>query len=103
QLVAGESARTEVTDAVGGFAAVPRFASPSEIAAGAPLVLDNLDWRILDRIDGWRDIASLAQELREPVESVARRALRLAAAAIIHLDMPAGDPVVMARAALDQG
>ncbi len=103
QLVAGESARTETAEAVGSFAAVPRFASVAEIAGGTPLMLDNLDWRILDRIDGRRDIAALARELMEPVESVARRSLRLAAAAIIHLDMPAGDSVARARAVLDQG
>ncbi len=103
QLVAGESARTEMAEAVAGYAAVPRFASPREIAGGAPLVLDNLDWRIIDRVDGRRDIAGLAQDIREPAETVARAALRLAAAAIIHLDTPTGDPIALARAALDQG
>lgn len=103
QLVAAESARSEMAAATDEFSAVPQFRDSGSIADGGFVDLDGIDWRLLDRIDGARDLRTIAGEIDEPLELVAERAMRLAGDAIIQLASPVGDLLADARAALECG
>jgi hypothetical protein len=87
--VHAETRRIDAAQATDEFRAIPRHAAAEIVAAGEPLDLSPLDWRVLDAIGADRDIEVLAAVLAEPVEDVAAAVQRLGAAAILELQMPA--------------
>jgi tetratricopeptide (TPR) repeat protein len=102
-LVATETRRLELSGPTAEFRAVPDFTDSETLAAGDPPPLTPRDWRLLDVVDGRRDVASLALMLDEPLEDVAASIQSLQAAAILDLRRPAPDATALARAALDAG
>lgn len=99
-VVDAEGRRAELAAVTSEFHAVAAFAPPDSVANGPPVSLGVLDWRILDVVDGVRDIATCAATLGEPVEDVADRVRSLTAAAILVLRPPLADVV---RLAIDGG
>lgn len=102
-LIGDESLRVELASQLSDWRAVPRFTAPDVIAAGAPLQLVALDWRILDSVDGVRDIAAIAAALDEPLEAVGVHVSELAGAAILQLDSPPENATLEAHLALEAG
>jgi hypothetical protein len=102
-LVATETRRVELSAPTADFRAVPDFTASETLAAGEPPLLTPRDWRLLDMVDGRRDIASLAIALDEPLEDVAAGIQSLQAAAILDLRQPAPDATDLARIALEAG
>ena len=88
-LVEDESRRVELAEALGDWHAVPSFAPIDTIAAGGRVTLETLDWRIIDAVDGIRDVAAIAALVGEPLEDVGERVRALEAAAILLLHPPA--------------
>lgn len=84
-LVEDESRRVELAEEFADWHAVPEFAPVEAIAAGERLELEPTDWRILDAVDGLRDVAAVAALLGEPLEDVGARIQALRAAAILQL------------------
>ncbi len=103
QVVAAESRRVELAAELDGFLAIPVFASPEAIGSGPPMPLSPLDWRVLDAIDGGRNIAALAATLGEPIEDVAERVRALVAATILVLQGARRNVALEARAAIEAG
>lgn len=103
QVVDAESRRAELAAEYDGFQVVPVFASPETIAAGGAVQLDPLDWRVLDAVDGSRNIAALAALLAEPIEDIAERVRALVAAAILELQSGPRNAALEARAAIEAG
>lgn len=99
-VVDAEGRREELAALTSDFHAVAEFVAPDVVANGPPLSLSVLDWRILDLVDGVRDIAACAATLGEPVEDVAGRVRALTAAAILVLRPPLAEA---ARFAIDAG
>jgi Flp pilus assembly protein TadD len=83
--------------------AVPVFLAPELVAAGGPLSLTALDWRILDVVDGSRDVAAIGATLDEPLEEVGARIRELVAGAILQLHAPTADGTAAARQAIEAG
>ena len=102
-LVASETRRIDLAVPTAEFHAVPAFTDSETLAAGDPPSLSPLDWRLLDLVDGSRDVAALAAALGEPLEDVAECVQSLQAAAILDLSRPAPEPLVVARAAIEAG
>lgn len=102
-LVATETRRVELSAPTADFRAVPDFTASETLAAGDPPLLTPRDWRLLDVVDGRRDIASLAIALDEPLEDIAASIQSLQAAAILDLRRPVPDATAVARTALDAG
>lgn len=102
-LVASETRRVDLAAPTADFRAVPAFTPSETLAAGDPPSLTPRDWRVLDLVDGTRDIAALAAELGEPLEDVAACIQALQAATILDLSQPAPEPLVVARAAIEAG
>lgn len=102
-LVEDESRRVDLADALADWHAVPAFAPAATIAGGAPVELSTLDWRILDAVDGERDVAEIGARLDEPLEAVGGRVRELCVAAILHLHAPPADATMEARGAIDAG
>lgn len=103
-LVAAESRRVELAPHLEGFRAVPVFVDAARASEGGFLALDVLHWRVLDAVDGERDVAALAAGLGEPIEDVAQRVLMLTAAAILELRAPPPDAAsTVAGAAIQSG
>jgi hypothetical protein len=102
-LVASETRRVELAAPTADFRAVPDFTASEILAAGDPPALTPRDWRLLDLVDGTRDVAALAAALDEPVEDVAACIQSLRAAAILDLSRPSPAPAVVARAAIEAG
>jgi tetratricopeptide (TPR) repeat protein len=103
-VVRREGARLDLAEALGGFDRVPVFARrPDTDVPPPPIRLDATDWRLLDVIDGVRDIAAVAAILDEPLEEVAERLRELRAAAILDLRDPPLDVATQARAAIEAG
>jgi hypothetical protein len=103
-VVRREGLRLDLAETLGGFDRVPVIAVAA--AARTPLVpvrLDATDWRLLDAIDGVRDIAALAAVLDEPLEEVAERLRDLVATAILDLRDPPMDVATQARTAIEAG
>ncbi len=96
-MVAAEDRRTTLGASMDGFHGVPDFAVDDAIASGRAWNPGVLDWRILDAVDGVRDVATMAALLGEPVEDVGGAIQELVASAILVLSPPL---VVQARAAL---
>lgn len=91
-LVEDESRRVELAEALEHWHAVPAFADAQVVAAGERVVLETLDWRILDAVNGIRDVAAIAALLGEPLEDVGERVRTLVAAAILQLHPAASEP-----------
>lgn len=102
-LVSDESRRVELGQALADWHAIPEFQPPETVAAGGRLLFEPLDWRILDAIDGVRDVASIAALLEEALEAVGDRVQRLEATAILHLRAPPADGAAEARTAIESG
>jgi hypothetical protein len=102
-LVATESHRAELAEALAGWGGRPVLAPASRVADGDRVTLGPLDWRILDAADGRRDLAALAAHLGEPLEAVGDRVRELVAAAILQLHDPVVDATQQARMAIDSG
>ncbi len=103
QVVDAESRRVELASALDGFLAVPVFATADLIANGPPVALAPLDWRVLDAIDGGRNVAAIAASLGESIEDVAERVQALVAAAILVLQSAPRNVTLDARAAIEAG
>lgn len=102
-LVDDESRRVELGEELHEWHAIPAFLTPETVAAGAPVTLAALDWRILDAVDGLRDVAAISAALDEPLEDVGARIRELVAGAILQLLPPATDGTAEARQAIDAG
>lgn len=102
-LIGDESRRVELAGELHDWHAVPAMAAPEVIAAGPPLSLTALDWRILDAIDGGRDIAAIAAMVDEPLETVGTHVRELARAAILLIHSPPENATLEARQALEAG
>ncbi|HEY4101900.1 MAG TPA: DUF4388 domain-containing protein [Gemmatimonadales bacterium] len=100
-LVAAETRRVELAPVLDEFHVVPAFVPADQLAAGAVPALVPLDWRILDRVDGVRDLSELAAALDEPLEEVAERIQSLCAATILELRPARSNPLLAARMALE--
>ncbi len=103
QVVEAETRRAELGAELAGFLAMPVFASDEAIANGSPVMLTPLDWRVLDAVDGWRNVSALAAALDEPIEDVAERVRTLVAATILVLQDAPRDVTLDARAAIEAG
>jgi hypothetical protein len=84
-LVEDESRRVELGEALDGWHAVPEFVAAEALAGGPRVMLEPIDWRILDAVDGQRDVAAVAALLDEPLEEVGERVRSLLAATILQL------------------
>ncbi len=85
-LVEDESRRVALAETLEDWHVVPGFVTPTVLGEGERVRLDPFDWRILEAIDGVRNVAALAAFLDEPLEEVGDRIQALAAAAILQLD-----------------
>lgn len=104
EVVESEMRRVDLAAGFDDFRAVPEFAAPEVLVAGrSALSLDPLDWRLLDAVDGVRNIAALAASLDEPLDTVAERVRSLHAAAILQLAPAAPDVALEARGAIEAG
>lgn len=103
EVVESEMRRVDLAEELDEFRAVPDFASPDSIGEGALPALDPLDWRLLDAIDGVRNVAALAAALDEPLDAVAERVRSLQGAAILQLMSAPPDVSLEARAAIEAG
>lgn len=103
-VVRREGRRLDLAEALGGFDRVPRLlAQATDEAPPGHVTLDATDWRLLDAVDGVRDVAALAAVLEEPLEEVAERVRDLMAAAILDLQAPTTDVATQARGAIEAG
>lgn len=102
-VVDAEARRVELAAALDGFHLVPAFALPERLGEGGPVTLDATDWRLLDAIDGVRDVGALAALLGEPLEEIAERVRALLAAAILVPTAAPPDVALQARAAIEAG
>jgi tetratricopeptide (TPR) repeat protein len=102
-LVAVESRRVDLAGAQHDFRAIPQFTDPALLAAGEPPALGPRDWRLLDVVDGVRDVQALATLLDEPLEEVAASVQQLTAGLILELHPPAPDAAAVAHAAIEAG
>lgn len=103
ELVGSESQRVELAEQLDAFHAVPVFAPTEALEAGPPVVLEPLDWRILDGVDGTRDVGAIAAQLDEPLERVGERVRALQSAAILELRAAPRSNALAARAAIEAG
>ncbi len=103
ELVAAETRRVELARSLHDFHAVPDFAPPERLLGGGPVVLSTLDWRLLDAVDGVRDVGALAAALGEALEDVGERVQALEAATILVLRTAPANIAIEARAALEAG
>ncbi len=103
ELVGSESRRVELAEQLDAFHAVPVFAAPEAMAAGTSLVLEPLDWRVLDGVDGTRDVGAIAALLDEPLDRVGERVRALQGAAILELQAAPQSNALAARAAIEAG
>lgn len=103
-LVRQEALRLDLAQALDEFRVVPIFAPQAPDATpSAPLRLEVADWRVLDAVDGERDVAALADHLDETVEEVGERIRRMVAAAILELHPAVRDVIREARLAIEAG
>jgi hypothetical protein len=102
-LVASETRRVDFAPLMHDFRAVPDFTGGDQLGVGDAPSLTSLDWRLLDQVDGVRDIAALAVAIDEPLEEVAGRIQALQAALILELRRPVADANLVARTAIEAG
>ena len=103
QVVDAESRRVELAAALDDFLTIPVFAAAEVIGSGPPVTLAPPDWRVLDAIDGRRNVAALAATLGEPIEDIAERVRALVAATILVLQAAPRNATLEARAAIEAG
>ena len=103
ELVGRESQRVELAALLDDFHAIPVFVADDRLAEGAPPELDPLDWRILDAVDGRRDVSAIAGTLDEPLETVGDRVRALQGATILELAAAPANDALAARAAIEAG
>lgn len=102
-VVDAETRRVELAVEFRDFHLVPAFVAPDRLRHGEPVTLEPIDWRILDAVDGVRDLAAVAAAIDEPPEDVAIRVRWLMGAAILELTEAPADVAVDARAAIEAG
>ena len=102
-LVASESRRVEFAPLMQDFQAIPVFVAPELLATGPALTITPPEWRLLDQVDGVRDVTALAAALEEPIDEVAACIQSLQGALILDLRSPAADAGQAVRAAVDAG
>lgn len=102
-LVASETRRVDLAPLMDDFHAVPDFAANDVLAVGAVPLLTPLDWRLLDQVDGVRDVTALAVAIDEPLEEVAGSIQALQAALILGLRRPVADASMVAHTAIEAG
>ncbi|MES2307069.1 MAG: DUF4388 domain-containing protein [Gemmatimonadota bacterium] len=102
-VVESEMRRVDLAGELDEFRAVPAFAPADQLAAGELPTLDPLDWRLLDAVDGIRNVAALAAALDEPLDAVAARVRAMQGAAILQLAAAPADVSLEARAAIEAG
>jgi tetratricopeptide (TPR) repeat protein len=102
-LVASETRRVDLAPLMDDFHAVPVFSPNDVLAVGEAPSLTPLDWRLLDQVDGLRDVAALAAAVDESFEAVAGSIQALQAALILELRRPVADPSLVARTAIEAG
>ena len=102
-LVASETRRVDLAPLLQDFHAVPDFTPLDVLGAGEVPALTPLDWRLLDQVDGVRDVAALAVALDEPIEDVGGSIQALQAALILELRRPVADAGLVARTAIESG
>lgn len=103
EVVESEMRRVDLALELDEFRAIPAFASIELMAQGTLPTLDPLDWRILDAVDGVRNVAALAAALDEPLDAVAERVRSMQAATILQLVSAPADVSLEARAAIEAG
>ncbi|MES2125539.1 MAG: DUF4388 domain-containing protein [Gemmatimonadota bacterium] len=103
EVVEAEMRRVDLGAELDEFRAVPCFAPSEQLRRSHPVGLDPLDWRLLDTVDGVRNVASLAAALDESLDTVADRVRSLQAAAILQLAVAPPDVSLEARAAIEAG
>jgi tetratricopeptide (TPR) repeat protein len=102
-LVDDESRRVELGEVLHDWHAIPAFLPTDVMQIGDTLSLGALDWRILDTVDGQRDVAAISAALDEPLEDVGERVRGLVGGAILQLLVPQADGTAAARQAIDAG
>lgn len=102
-LVASEGRRVDLSPMLGDFHAVPAFTTSEVLASGGAPSLSSLDWRVLDQVDGVRDVTALAAAVDEPLDAVAAAIQGLHACLILELRQPVADAREVARSAIDAG
>jgi tetratricopeptide (TPR) repeat protein len=102
-LVDDESRRVELGEQLHQWHGVVGFAPVEALGAGERVSLEGTDWRILDAVDGVRNVAAIAAVLDEPLELVGARIRALETAAILQVHPPAPDVTTSARMALASG
>ena len=90
-LVEAEGRREALAPDTAEFHAVPDFAAGDAFEHGEPVRLAVLEWRILDAINGVRDVRGIATLLGEPLEDVAERIRDMTASAILVMRPPLTD------------
>jgi tetratricopeptide (TPR) repeat protein len=103
ELVGRESQRVELATLLDDFHAVPVFVANDRLASGEPPTLDPLDWRVLDAVDGRRDVSAIAAMLDEPLETIGQRVRALQGATILELAAAPANDALAARAAIEAG
>lgn len=101
-LVDLESRRVELAEVTDEFRAVPVYLPAESVERGEPVQLSAMEWRLLQLVDGRRDLRTLAAFLDASVEDVASSVLRLQGAAILEVHRPSV-PAWSAEAALASG
>jgi tetratricopeptide (TPR) repeat protein len=102
-LVDDESRRVERGEVLHDWHAIPALLPTEVMQIGDTLSLGALDWRILDTVDGQRDVAAISAALDEPLEDVGERVRGLVGGAILQLLVPQADGTAAARQAIDAG
>lgn len=87
-LVAAESRRAELQEALHDWTVVVHRAGADAMPHVLPVSLEALDWRIVDAANGQRDVAAMAAHLGEPIEEVGERVRALESMAILLLRQP---------------
>src|SRR5579862_6481393 len=99
RMVASESRRLDLGESMADFLAVPEFASSELLTLGPIPQLTPRDWRLLDLVDGERNVATIAAAMHEPLEDIAACIQSLVATTILELRQPVPDPAMIARSA----
>ncbi len=103
EVVETEMRRVDLAAEFDQFRAIPAFAPTETLADGPAPSLDPLDWRLLDAVDGVRNVAALAAALDEPLDVIADRVRSLQSTAILQLAAAPADVSLEARAAIEAG
>ena len=103
ELVGSESRRVDLAPLMDDFRSIPAFVPAAALGVGPLPSISPREWRLLDQVDGARDVAALAVALDEPLDDVAACVQSLQAALILELRPAVTDPSRVARTAIDAG